>query len=99
MVNFRPLLVPIGNPSLGDVVGRYLYLHLVARKDPDVVHPYLARYMRKNLKAVFKLHLELRIGKCIHDNTFNLDRFFFRQKYTPLNSIVVHEPSGHDLFA
>lgn len=98
MLIFHHLFVPVGNAAFADVVGRYLYFDLVARKDPDVVHPYLSRYMRKHLKPVFKLYLELGIGERIHDHAFNLDCFFFGQQYTPLNSMIVREPSGQFLF-
>gem|GEM_PF-3302038 len=54
--------------------------------------------MRKNLKTIFKLYLELRVRKRINNNAFNLDCFFFGQKYAPLNSLVFQEASVRFLF-
>ena len=38
----RQLLEAVGDPAAGEVVGRELDLHAVARQDPDVVAPHLA---------------------------------------------------------
>lgn len=81
---FPRLLVPVGNPTFRYVVRRDLDLDPVSRKNSDVVHPDLPRDMRKHLKTIFKFHLELCVRQCINDHTFNLDSFFFGQKYTPL---------------
>src|SRR5215813_663034 len=39
----RRLLVSVGDPTSGEVVGSELHLHAIARQDPDVVHPHLPR--------------------------------------------------------
>lgn len=46
------LLVAVGDATSLEVVGRQFNLHLVARKDPDVVHAHLARDVGKEFVAV-----------------------------------------------
>lgn len=48
----RGLLVAIRNAASGEVIRRELYLHLVARKNADVVHSHLSGDVRQNFVAV-----------------------------------------------
>lgn len=67
------LLVPVGNPAFCQVIGRYLNLDLVSRKDSDIVHPDLARYVSEHFKAVLQLDPELCVGKCFKNFAFHLN--------------------------
>src|SRR5678816_2512378 len=53
------LLRPVGDATPGEVVGRQLQLHLVAREDPDEVHPHLSRDVREHLVATVVQDLSL----------------------------------------
>src|ERR687891_2962683 len=54
---------PVSDPSPAQVVGAQLHLHPVARQDPDVVHPHLARDVRQHVVPVLQLDPELRVGQ------------------------------------
>src|SRR3990172_6585885 len=53
-----PLLVPVGDPAPGQVVGGELHLDLVPRQDPDEVHPHLAGDVGQDLVPGLQLDPE-----------------------------------------
>src|SRR5262249_49972386 len=69
---------PIRDPATGQVVGRQLDLHPVARQDPDEVHPHLARDMGEHPVAVVELHPEHRVRQRLHHFPLDLDRVVLR---------------------
>src|SRR5262245_34637574 len=71
-----PLLEPIGDAVPSQIVGRQLDLDLVARKDPDEMHPHLAGDVSQDLVAVVQLDPEQRVRQRLHDCAFHLDGVF-----------------------
>src|SRR6478736_8719128 len=71
------------DPRLGQIVGRELHGHLVAGKDPDVVHPHLPGDVPEDDVPVFQLHPEHRVGEGLHDLPLHLDRLFLRHQRMP----------------
>ena len=71
------LLVAIGDPALGEVVGRHLDDDLVARQDPDVVHPDLSRDGAHDDLAVLELDVEHGIGEGLYDLALKLNCVLF----------------------
>src|SRR4051794_13217463 len=70
---FIGLLVPVDDPTAGQVVRRELHHHPVLGKDPDVVLPHLAADMRQHLVPVAQLHPEHGIGQRFDYLAFDLD--------------------------
>jgi hypothetical protein len=70
----RDLLVPVHNPTAGEVVGRELYHHTVIWQDSDVVHPHLAADVGEHLVPVIQLHSEHGIRQRFGDRALELDR-------------------------
>src|SRR3712207_8735766 len=54
----RASAVPVGDPAAGQVVGRELHLHTVARKDADVVLPHLPGDRREHAVPAVDLNSE-----------------------------------------
>src|SRR5712692_2394615 len=71
------LFEPVRDAPAGQVVGRELHLHAVARQDPDEVHPHLAAHVREHFVAVLQLHPEHRVRQRLHHSPLDLDRIFF----------------------
>src|SRR6188472_3113449 len=69
-------LVAICDATSGEVVGGELYLHLVPRQDPDVVHPHLPGDVRQDLVAVVQLDAEHGVGEGLQDRAFQHDGVF-----------------------
>src|SRR5262245_18962258 len=67
----------IDNPTLGEVVGRDLDGHPVARDDPDTVLPHLAGDVRQDAMPVLKLDHELCVGERFDYAPFRANRFLF----------------------
>src|SRR5438445_10174318 len=63
----------VGDSTASEVVGRQFHLHLVARKDADVVLSHLPRDLRQHLVPVVQLDAEHRAGKRLGDLAFDLD--------------------------
>src|SRR5438874_7198307 len=63
----------VGDSTAGEVVRRQLHLHLVARKDADVVLSHLPRDLRQHLVAVVQLDAEHRAREGLGDLAFDLD--------------------------
>src|SRR4051812_2434092 len=72
----RELLVPIGNPSPVQVVGRELDLHPIAGQDADVVPAHLARDVAEHLVIVVELDLEHRVRESLDYLPLHLDLLF-----------------------
>src|SRR5437870_11483073 len=80
-LTFMFLLVPVGDPTSAEVVGRELHLHPVPREDADVVHAHLAGDVGQHLVAVVQFDAEHGVGERFHDGALQHDRVFlgFRQ--------------------
>src|SRR4051794_26139394 len=72
----RLLLVPIGDPTSGEVVRGDLHLHPIAGEDADPVHAHAAGAVGQDFVAVLELDLEHGIGKGLDDRPFEHDRIF-----------------------
>lgn len=72
------LFVAVGYPAQGEVVDTHLNLHLVARKNLDVVHAHLARECGYEYMAVLQLDTELGIAKGLHNDSILLNYLLFR---------------------
>src|SRR3989441_9757706 len=83
-----PSLIPHspGNASSFQVVRRQLHENLVARHDPDEVHPHLAADVREHRVAVLKLALEHRVRKGFGNRPFHFDDFFVARLARQLRS-------------
>src|SRR5690242_17270007 len=71
------LLVPVDDPTPGEVVRRELHHHAVLREDPDVVLAHLAADVGENLVSVGQFDPEHGIRKGLHDGALHLDHAFF----------------------
>lgn len=71
------LLVPIGDPTTSQVVGRQLNLDAIAGENTDVVHPHLSGNMGQNFVAVFEFDAEHGVRQRLDDRSFKNDRVFF----------------------
>src|SRR4051812_48805697 len=69
-----PLPVPECDPAAGEVVRSELHLHLVARRDADVVHAHLPRDVGEHLVPVLELDTEVGIRQRLDDRAFHQDR-------------------------
>src|SRR3546814_10090396 len=56
------LFVAEGDAALGQVIGRHLDVHAVAREDANAVLAHLAGGMRQHFMVVVQLHAEHRVG-------------------------------------
>ena len=81
-------LEAVGDAALGQVVGRHLDEHLVARQDADAVFPHFPGRMPNDFMVVAQLHAKSRVGQKFHDRAFKLDKFFLRHA-TPFG-VAVH---------
>lgn len=72
------LLIPVGNSTSAEVVGSQFHLHLVARQNPDVVHPHLSGDMGQHLVAILELDAKHRVGQRFSHRSLKDDRIFFR---------------------
>src|SRR5881392_4114906 len=67
------LLVPVDDPTTGQVVGGKLHHHAVLGEDPDVVLAHLAADMGEYLVSVGQLDPEHGVGKGLHNGALHLD--------------------------
>src|SRR5690554_3549744 len=67
--------------SFTQIVWRHFYFHLVARQNPDVVHPHFSGYVCNNGVSVFEFNFEHRIGQCFHNYAVLLYRCLFCHTY------------------
>ena len=71
------LLVAIRNATSCEVIWRELYLHLVARKDTDVVHSHLSGDMRQNFVTVLELYPKHGVRQGLEDRSFEQNGVVF----------------------
>src|SRR5689334_4296021 len=71
------LLVPVDDPTSGEVVRGELHHDAVLGEDPDVVLAHLAADVGENLVSVGQLDPEHGIRKGLHDGALHLDHAFF----------------------
>jgi hypothetical protein len=75
--SFEPeLFVAVGDASTGHVVGRDLYLDLVAGQDADAVHAHLAGTVGENGVAVLELHAKHGVRQWLDDGSLDGERVF-----------------------
>src|SRR5881227_171477 len=70
------LLVPVDDPTAGQVVRRELHDDTVLRKDADVVLPHLAADVRQNAVPVGELDAEHGVRQRLDDAPLDLDGAF-----------------------
>ena len=75
------LLVSEHDTSFREVVRRHLNLDFVTRKDFDVVHPHLARYMSDDHMPVLKFNAEHGVRKRLYDFSVLLDSILFSHSF------------------
>src|SRR5579864_722554 len=75
--NVLALLVPVHDPTAGQVVGAKLHDHAVVGQDADVVHPHLPADMSENLMPVVQFHAEEGIRERLDNRAFDLDGAVF----------------------
>jgi hypothetical protein len=71
------LLVPVRDPTAGQVVWRHFYDNPIVWQNPDVVHPHLATNVSQNLMAIVELDPEHRIWQGLTNSPLHLDCAFF----------------------
>jgi hypothetical protein len=74
------VLASEGDSAPGQVVGRKLHRHPVARKNLDKMHPHLTGYVGQHPVAVIEFHEEHGVRQRLDDRSFYLNRLFFRHK-------------------
>src|SRR5688572_26852527 len=67
---------PKRNAAFGQIVGRHLHRHLVARQDADVVHPHLPGDEGMDDVPVLQLHPEGRVRQVLHHFALHFDDVF-----------------------
>jgi hypothetical protein len=75
-VTWTGSLVPIGDPTSGEVVRGQFHLDLVAREDSDVVHPHLPGDVREHLVSIVEFDLEHGVRQRFEDLALEYDRIF-----------------------
>src|SRR6218665_265974 len=70
------LFETVGNPTLGQIVGRQLDQNLVARQHADAVLAHLAGGVAEDLMAVLELHAEHGVGQQLDHLPAHLEEFF-----------------------
>ena len=81
-IDISALAAP-GYPAAGEVVGRELHGHLVARIDADEVHAHLARYMGQYLMSIGQLYLEHGVRESLGHHAIYLNVIGLGQNITP----------------
>ncbi|CAH1658376.1 hypothetical protein CHELA1G11_12916 [Hyphomicrobiales bacterium] len=72
------LFETIGDPALGQIIGRHLNENAIARQDADAVLAHLAGGMRHDLMVVLEFDAKHRIGEQFRHNSRELEELFFR---------------------
>ena len=75
MDNLR-LLVPVDDPTTGQVIWREFYNDSVVGDDADVVLPHLAADRRQDEMAVGEFNTEHRVRQCLNDGPLQLEGAF-----------------------
>ena len=60
-------LISVNNSALGQIIGRHLHFHLVARKKTDVEHPHLAGKVSQDFIPAIQLDFEGGCWKQFHN--------------------------------
>lgn len=68
------LLVPVGDPTPAEIVRGESHLHLVARCDSDVMHPYLPGDLCEHPVPVLQLDAKHGVRQRLHDHPLYQDR-------------------------
>src|SRR3990167_1196005 len=76
------LAVAVRDAAAGEVVGRELHLHLIARQDADVVLPHLPGDGREHVVAAVDLDPEHRARQRLDDLALHLD-FLLLDRHLP----------------
>jgi hypothetical protein len=74
------LLVPKGDPSFFQIIGRHLKRDFVALGDADMELPHLPGKVGENPMAIRQLHTKHPIGKDFFDGSIDLNLVSFRHK-------------------
>ena len=70
--------MPVGDPSLRQIVWRQLDIHAVAHQDADAVAAHAARDGGEHhMLGVVDLHLKKGVWLFVDDNAIDFDQFFF----------------------
>ena len=69
------------DPRPRQVVRRELDRHLVARQDPDVVHPHLSRDVPEHDMAVLELDAKRGVGEILENLALHLNDIVFRHAF------------------
>src|SRR5690606_24422964 len=83
-----PSLEAIGNAALGQVIGRHLDQHAVARENTDTILTHAAGGVGNDLVLVLKLHTKHGVGQEFGDDTGELQKFFFGHRVSAGNEKV-----------
>src|SRR5664280_1746525 len=70
------LLVAVGDPPPGQVVGGDLHLHLVPGEDADAVHPHLSGAVGQHFVTILELHSEHGVGQRLNHHSLEHDGIF-----------------------
>ncbi len=81
------LFLPPCDPTLGEVVYRYLDRYLITGQNPDIIHPQLARYMRGHDMTVGQLDLKGGVGQRLNYRSFKLHYVVLSQNNPPKSLI------------
>src|SRR5204863_1719267 len=75
---FEKSLEAVGDPPLGQVIGRHFDQHLVASQHPDAVLAHLAGRVSDDLVVVFQFYSKGGVGQQFADRAWKLQQLFFR---------------------
>ena len=71
--------MPVGDASLGEIVGRQFQSHPVACQHPDSIAAQLTGQVREHGAVLIQLHAEQTTRKFLNDGSGNLNTIFFAQ--------------------
>ena len=72
-----------GDPAAGQIIGRHLDCHLVARQDSDKIHPEFSGNMRQNRMTISNVHTESGVWQRFCYDAFQLNYVIFGQADSP----------------
>ncbi len=73
-VDARSLREAKGDPPPGEVIGRQLQLHLIARKSPDIVLAQLPTEMSEYDLPLLNLHAKHRLRQRLNNGSFDFNK-------------------------
>ena len=71
------LFISENNPTPCQIIWTHLYSYLVARQDPDVVHPHFSGNGRQYFVVILQLYLEHSVRKCFNNNSILFNECLF----------------------